>query len=69
MAIRVTQYAAYLQRCPYRYYIQQRASTPSLTDRVFSQIFVSYAGLLLINAKYDTDLYEKSQATHINVEY
>lgn len=49
--------------------MQQRASTPSLTDRVFSQIFVIYAGLLLINAKYDTDLYEKSQATHINVEY
>jgi hypothetical protein len=67
ISMRVIKYAACAPGCLCRCHIQTRTSLPGLVDRIFGQIFVGYAGLPLVNAKYDTHTCEKNQAAYILV--
>lgn len=65
----VMQYGACRPGCPCVCRVQTRSSTPGLVDHVFGQLFVGYAGLPLVNAKYDIASCEKNQAAHVSVKY
>ncbi|KAL9022524.1 MAG: hypothetical protein Q9185_000234 [Variospora sp. 1 TL-2023] len=68
--IRLNQYASNCSsNCRCACHIFKRSSTPTVVDSILGQMFVSYAGIPLLNEKCDVTECDKSQIPYVNMEY
>ncbi|KAJ6190496.1 hypothetical protein N7519_000517 [Penicillium mononematosum] len=55
--------------CPCSCHSHQKATSPTLVNRVFGQLFVGYAGLPYFSPKCNTHACSKSRARQVSLEY
>lgn len=68
--VRATPYmVACRHGCPCTCHLQQRATTPTVLNRVLGQLFVGYAGLPALSPKCSVEGCQKSRASQISLEY
>lgn len=70
VGVRLSQYATLCrQGCLCACHSQTRSTTRGFMDRMLGQLFVEYAGMPLLSPPCDLDTCDKSQASHLSVEY
>jgi hypothetical protein len=70
VGVRLSQYATVCrQGCLCACHSRTRSTTRGFMDRMLGQLFVEYAGMPLLSPPCDLDTCDKSQASHLSVEY
>ncbi|KAK7521455.1 ankyrin repeat-containing domain protein [Phyllosticta citriasiana] len=55
--------------CPCACHAAQKASSPRMLNRIFGQLFLGYAGLPYLSAKYSEETCGKNRGSKLSVEY